>query len=279
MFKEMKIRIFVVLMIVFALAVEWILSLYDIPENYKRIISDFVSFELVALLFFGYYFYRYKSPLRTVVSDKNVDTSFLSVLAIALIFNTFSLTTFWVYLVIEDSFFQLDPFIVEPSNETVLFLIVSMVVTTVTGPIAEEFVFRGLLLNRLIKKTNMWAGILISSLAFAAIHMQAEKMLATFIFGILASLIYLKTKNLFIPILIHIVHNGFTLFQEFFFPSWIETLFLVSTDDLYVNVVLKSTFLVVSLLLLILIIMYLARSIYSDRRKRDVLSQPVGVSQ
>lgn len=279
MFKEMKIRIFVVLMIVFALAVEWILSLYEIPENYKRIISDFVSFELVALLFFGYYFYRDKSPLRTVVSDRNVDTSFLSVLAIALIFNTFSLTTFWVYLVIEDSFFQLDPFIVEPSNETVLFLIVSMVVTTVTGPIAEEFVFRGLLLNRLIKKTNMWAGILISSLAFAAIHMQAEKMLATFIFGILASLIYLKTKNLFIPILIHIVHNGFTLFQEFFFPSWIETLFLVSTDDLYVNVVLKSTLLVVSLLLLILIILYLVRSIYSDRRKRDVLSQPVGFSQ
>lgn len=274
MFENMKIRYFLILTIVLSISVELVLPLVDTPANYGRVISDFVSVELVAILFFGTYFFRQKTPLQNVVTEKNVDTPYFSVLALALIFNTFSITTYWGYFVIEDSFFSLDPFIITPSTESVLFLIVTMVLSVIAGPIAEEFIFRGLLLNRLIKKTNMWAGILISSLAFAASHMKAEQLLATFLFGVMASLIYLKTKNLFIPILVHIVYNALTNFQTSFFPGWVKALFLTSSDDLYVNVVLKSSLLLISTVLIIGVIVKLAKDLRANKKKDALLPQP-----
>ena len=274
MFKEMKIRVFVGLMIVFAVIVEWILSMYDIPEIYKRLISDFVTFETVALLFFSYYFYKHKTPIHTVVSDGKEKISVLFILGTALIFNVFSLTSYWFYIYIQDSLVTLNSFVIPPPTGSPFLLIFMMITSTLTGPISEEFVFRGLLLNRLIKKTNMWIGILISSLIFATVHMEWEKLIATFLFGVIASLLYLKTKSLFVPILLHIVHNAIVFIQTSIFPAWNDSLFLATSDDIHVNVVLKSTFLVISLLLMILNIVYLARSIYSDRRKVAVKSQP-----
>ncbi|MCZ8538318.1 CPBP family intramembrane metalloprotease [Paenisporosarcina quisquiliarum] len=274
MFKEMKIRVFVGLMIVFAVVAEWILTMYDLPEIHKRLISDFVTFETVALLFFGYYFYKQKTPLHTVVSEGREKISVLSILGIALIFNVFSLTSYWFYLYIQYSLVTLNPFVILHPTGSPFLLIFMMITSTLTAPISEEFVFRGLLLNRLIKKTNMWLGILISSLAFASVHMQWEKLFATFLFGVIASLIYLKTKSLFVPILLHIVHNAIVFIQTSIFPAWTESLFLASSDDIHVNVVLKSTLLVISFLLMIFIIVYLARSIYSDRRKVAEKSQP-----
>lgn len=274
MFETMKIRYFVILTIVLSVGIELVLPMMDLPATIGRIISDTVSIELVALLYFAFYFYRQKTPLQTVLSEKNIEISVFSIVAFALIFNTFSITTYWGFYVLKDSFFSLEPFIIAPSTESGLITIVTMALSAIGAPIAEEFIFRGLLLNRLIKKTNMWSGILISSLAFAAIHMKAEQLLATFFFGVMASLIYLKTKNLFIPILVHIVYNALTNFQTLFFPGWVKALFLNSSDDLYVNVVLKSSFLFISTVLIIGIIVKLAKDLHDDKKKDALLPQP-----
>ncbi|MGE6486886.1 CPBP family intramembrane glutamic endopeptidase [Paenisporosarcina sp. NPDC076898] len=224
MFKDMKIRVFVGLTIVFAVGVEWILSRYDIPEISKRMISDFVTFETVALLFFG--FNMHNTPIHNVVSKGREKISILSILGIALIFNVFSLTSYWFYIYVQDSLVTLNPFVILPPTGSTFLLILMMITSTLTRPISEEFVFRGLLLNRLIKKTNMWSGILISSLIFASVHMHLEKMIATFLFGVIASLLYLKTKSLFVPILLHIVHNAIVFIQTSIFPAWTKSLFL-----------------------------------------------------
>lgn len=165
---------------------------------------------------------------------------------------------------------------VNPLTGTSAFLFVLMITTTVTSPIAEEFIFRGLLLNRLIKKTNIWGGILISSLLFAAVHTQAEKLIATFLFGIIASLIYLKTKNLFVPILIHILHNSLALIQTLIFPAWREFLiFSTHSTDIHTNIVVKSTLLGISSILMIVVIVYLANDLRTDKKKVEMLPQPI----
>jgi membrane protease YdiL (CAAX protease family) len=278
MFEEMKVRYFVGLAILITLVFEWVLSMYVISEELSNIILGFAVFELAASLFFGYYFYKQKTSIHEVVHDRDTKRWFPSVFWLVLIFNTFSITTYWFYLFIQDSFFILDPFMVNPLTGSSAFLIVVMMMSSVTGPIAEEFIFRGLLLNRIIKKTNMWGGILISSLVFAVVHMQAEKLIATFLFGVVASLIYLKTRNLFIPILIHILHNSVVFIQTSVFPAWREFLFFSTySTDIQTNIVLKSTFLVISSIMMIVVIVYLAKDLRTDQKKAELLPQHEGL--
>ena len=277
MFEKMKIRYYIGLILLMVLGWQVAISKDVMPKELENIIGIF-PFELSSVLFFGYYFYKQKISLNTVVYDHpDHKWSVPSLIGIVLIFNTFSLTTYWVYLLIQDSFFILEPFIVKQAPGSSLILIAMMIKSTVTGPIVEEFVCRGLLLNRLITKTNMWGGILISSSIFAALHIQTEKLIATFLFGIVASLIYLKTKNLFFPILIHILHNSLAFIQTSVFPKWMEFLFFASSEDIHTNVVLKSTLLVISSMLMILVIVYLVKDVRSENRKTEILPEPEGL--
>ena len=274
MFEKMKIRYYIGLILLMVLGWQFAISMAVMPIELEHIIAIF-PFELSAVLFFGYYFYKQKISLNIVVYDpQDSKWSVPSLIGIVLIFNTFSLTTYWLYLLIQDSFFNLEPFIVKPVPGSSLLLIAMMIKSTVTGPIVEEFICRGLLLNRLIKKTTMWGGILISSSVFAALHLQTEKLLATFLFGIIASLIYLKTKNLFIPILIHILHNSLGFIQTSVFPKWMEFLFFTSSDDIHTNVVVKSTLLVISSILMIAVIVYLVKDLHTDKKKVETMHQP-----
>ncbi|MCE5286317.1 MAG: CPBP family intramembrane metalloprotease [Pelosinus sp.] len=75
------------------------------------------------------------------------------------------------------------------------------------GPIVEEITFRGIILNRLIKKCGVNKAIIYSSLLFSLGHHPAQYM-NTFIFSIILSLLYLGSRNLLLPITIHILNNS-----------------------------------------------------------------------
>lgn len=79
------------------------------------------------------------------------------------------------------------------------------------GPVVEEVFFRGFLLNRWHKKYGLKAGIVVSSLLFGILHAD---LLGAFLFGIILSLIYLQTKSLFGPIIIHVANNGIVVAIE-----------------------------------------------------------------
>ena len=72
--------------------------------------------------------------------------------------------------------------------------------------VAEEIIFRGYLLTRIIEITgNYTAGILISSLLFAWGHVYegAAGMATVFYIGVIYSLLFLKKKNLTVNIVLH----------------------------------------------------------------------------
>jgi uncharacterized protein len=260
MFEKMKIRYFVLLFILIALGLEWVLSLYAIPDQLRKNIADFGNFEMVAVLFFGYYFYKQKASIHEVVHDQDITRWFPSLILLALVINTFTLTIFWYQLYLIDSIYLIE-FPAPPLAVGSLYLIITMILSTVTGPIAEEFIFRGLLLNRLIKKTNMWGGILISSVLFSVSHMDFDILIGTFLFGIIASLLYLKTKNLMVPILLHMLHNSIVFIETSVFPSWQEFLSVLTYSDLHTNVAFKSTVFGFSTGLIVVIIVYLSKGI------------------
>lgn len=89
--------------------------------------------------------------------------------------------------------------------DAVLASCVNAFVVVVLGPILEEVLFRGFLLNRIWTKLGPGWATFISSLLFAALHVDP---IGAFIFGIIAALIYMRTGSLAGPILIHIANNG-----------------------------------------------------------------------
>lgn len=272
MFEKMKIRYFLGLFIFIALGLEWVLSMYDTPEELRKIIAEFGEVEMVAVLFFSYYFYMQKTSIHEVVQDQDITRWFPSLILLALVMNTFTLTIFWYQLYLIDSIHILE-FPTQPLAVGSLYIIINMILSTVTGPIAEEFIFRGLLLNRLIKKTNMWGGIIISSVLFSVFHMDFDILIGTFLFGIIASLLYLKTKNLLVPILLHMLHNSIVFIETSVFPSWQEFLSVLTYSDLHTNVAFKSTVFGFSTGLMVVIIVYLSKGIRTKAPQQEMKVQ------
>lgn len=208
----------------------------------------------------GYYFYKYKKSVNDFIDDKDIYRSIPSFLLIAIVINVFSISIMWLQLYLVNFnvplVFSNDPLLVGST-----YLVIQMIITTVTGPITEEFIFRGFLLNRLIKKTNIWLGIFISSALFAAFHLDYKILIGTFLFGIIASLLYLKTRNLLVPILIHMFHNSIVFIQTSLFPTWNKSLSIFVYMDYRTNIWIKSTVLLISTVLVIGFIVYLVKSI------------------
>ena len=78
----------------------------------------------------------------------------------------------------------------------------------VVGPILEEAVFREALLGgMLLEKVRPWIAILISALVFGLVHGNPAQFPAAFIIGLLLGVIYYKTGNIVVPILMHMANN------------------------------------------------------------------------
>jgi len=85
--------------------------------------------------------------------------------------------------------------------------------------ITEELVFRGFLLNTFLKRMKMWKAILLDAALFALIHFPiwiyseftiSDFLLATPQVMLLSTVFaysFIKTKNIFIPIAIHMLWN------------------------------------------------------------------------
>jgi hypothetical protein len=81
---------------------------------------------------------------------------------------------------------------------------------SLTGPITEEIAFRGILLGGLLRmRCRPWLAILISALAFAAMHDEGIKMLGCTGFGILCGWLFWRTRSILPGIVVHIINNSF----------------------------------------------------------------------
>ncbi|MBD0388578.1 MAG: CPBP family intramembrane metalloprotease [Nostoc sp. C3-bin3] len=76
----------------------------------------------------------------------------------------------------------------------------------ILAPIIEEFVFRGIILQKWAIKWGVKAGILTSSLLFAIIHFRFD-IIPLFLTSIILSILYFKTRSLITSILFHFFYN------------------------------------------------------------------------
>lgn len=96
-------------------------------------------------------------------------------------------------------------------DSTTQFLLGLLVMAVLPG-VGEELLFRGLLQNQfrtLFGRPHL--AVLLTALLFSAIHLQFYGFATRALLGIWFGYLYLWTRNLWVPVLAHFVHNGVTL--------------------------------------------------------------------
>jgi membrane protease YdiL (CAAX protease family) len=77
----------------------------------------------------------------------------------------------------------------------------------IMAPFFEEFIFRGIMLNGLLKKKSTWTAILISAALFGLVHLNPWQFVTAMIIGTFAGWVYSRTKSLIYCIIIHFANN------------------------------------------------------------------------
>lgn len=121
-------------------------------------------------------------------------------------------------------------------------LIMSFTVIAIIPAIAEEWVFRGIIQNYLIRwLRNPWIGLVLSAVIFSGIHMQFEGFIPRFILGFSLGFVYLIGKSLWYPILLHLINNGSQVLMAYYNQEEIQKQLSGELEKPQLSLVLVST--------------------------------------
>ncbi len=95
------------------------------------------------------------------------------------------------------------------SNPATLLLLAPFVV--LAAPVSEEIFFRGYVFGHLERRAGWILAIGVSSLMFAAVHLNLSGLPIYIAVGAIFALGYAKTRNLVTPIVAHVVYNSILL--------------------------------------------------------------------
>ena len=100
----------------------------------------------------------------------------------------------------------------------------AIIVTSIIGPILEEIVFRKIIFGSLHNRYNFFISALISSVIFAAAHMEFQHILLYSAMGFTFAFLYVKTKSIFVPIFAHVAMNTLVVLVQSVYKDDIERL-------------------------------------------------------
>ena len=96
-------------------------------------------------------------------------------------------------------------------------LLYLLLITCLLGPITEELVYRGVLMNTFLKDSPWYGDVLLSACVFGYVHVSSGLTpLAFFTYasgGAICAFLYRKTHSLYYPILLHIMINILALWE------------------------------------------------------------------
>ena len=94
-------------------------------------------------------------------------------------------------------------------NIKVLFY--TIIPTGIIGPIIEEYIFRGIIFNKLKTFNKEKTAIILTTIIFSIMHFELSQIIYTLIVGYFLTYLYSKTNNLKISIISHITINTATI--------------------------------------------------------------------
>ncbi|MCL2027626.1 MAG: CPBP family intramembrane metalloprotease [Bacteroidales bacterium] len=92
-------------------------------------------------------------------------------------------------------------------------LMAALLVMAVLPAICEEVFFRGVVLNNFIKSNvNIHLSVWISAILFSAVHLEVFGFLSRAILGAVFGYAFVRSKSLWIPIILHFLNNAVLVF-------------------------------------------------------------------
>lgn len=208
------------------------LSVYGIVEKYLGDVFDYIVAQekyagisyymldmimcIVCLMFYIPCMYYLKKKDGIAVFDfpkKEMNLGLLTLGACIVTLGVSGITTVWLDVVYsylkdvpifkqsiasyEDSWGGID-------NEPYIFVFLAVVIF---GPILEELMFRGILLNMIAKHFGNVLGVLFSSIAFGVWHMELIQDVYTAFFAVAMAILYVYTRSIMLPIFSHSLFN------------------------------------------------------------------------
>lgn len=104
------------------------------------------------------------------------------------------------------------------SGEQDLSLTYLFITAVIVAPIVEEFFFRGFVLNKWAEKYGSVKGVFWSSFLFMIVHIPSF-FVPQLIVGLFCAIVYMKTKKLIYPILVHAFYNLLVILPAFWESS------------------------------------------------------------
>ncbi len=129
-----------------------------------------------------------------------------------------------------------------------------------TGPVLEEALFRGIILDGFLKRYKPGKAIFWSAFLFGLFHLNPWQFIPGFLIGLLLGYIYLKTRSLLPVILVHIVNNSFSYLIVYFYGEDVK-----SFVDLFPEARDYQLFLSLSTLVFIASLFILYKIIHSNK--------------
>lgn len=91
------------------------------------------------------------------------------------------------------------------------FLIPNIVATVIIAPFVEEIFFRGFIFRVLSSKVGVATAAIISGVFFGAVHVSLAQTLLLSVFGIIQCYLYVKSRSIIYPMLMHALFNGLSM--------------------------------------------------------------------
>lgn len=175
-----------------------------------------------------YYFYlrgRHRRDPRTLMNEprtakKALYTVLFTFIGLSLshllVLGMDALSTHWEFLAIKlEEYEELSKML---AGETTHWFF-NLLGTVILVPIAEEMLFRGIVMGAYLPAMKPGWALTISSVLFALFHMNFVQSSYVLILAFILGYVYLRTRNFFYPVLLHMTYNFF----GGFFPTIIGT--------------------------------------------------------
>lgn len=97
-------------------------------------------------------------------------------------------------------------------------LVLNLFMIALIPAIGEELVFRGILF-RIFKKwiKNIHVTVFVAAILFSAMHLQFYGFLPRLVLGILFGYLFVITRSLWVPIIVHFINNGAAVLVEWLY--------------------------------------------------------------
>ncbi|QSJ16955.1 CPBP family intramembrane metalloprotease [Nostoc sp. UHCC 0702] len=151
--------------------------------------------------------------LKYVVGDLPNNYKWLPMVGLVMLLLLFSLSaylvSFYLLSLVAPDFIEevMRQAVKDPSpssSASALYNLLAISVYVVFAPLAEEFLFRGIILQRWAAKWGIRTALVVSSLLFGILHLNV---LGLSIFGLVMGVLYIKTRTLLVPIACHALNN------------------------------------------------------------------------